>query len=232
MLVPARIIASKKLLDQMDAGVFDQITNVACLPGIQKYAYCMPDGHWGYGFPIGGVAAMDVNEGVISPGGIGFDINCVLPGTRILTRHGFYKPIEEFSDHNEELNIMNLQTEKKSYAKPLLFLRKKSDTKVFKITTLFNQEIYVTADHPLYNGNEMIKASDLYTGSTLVTLPFVGVPYNHVSKKPILKEEDIRRIIGDREEIINELKKRELLPLTLNSPKVPILAKLVGFFSV
>src|SRR3989344_9571591 len=77
MNVPARIIATKKLLGQMDQGVFDQVTNVACLPGIVKYALCMPDGHWGYGFPIGGVAAFDPEQGgVISPGGIGFDINC------------------------------------------------------------------------------------------------------------------------------------------------------------
>jgi tRNA-splicing ligase RtcB (3'-phosphate/5'-hydroxy nucleic acid ligase) len=76
MLVPARIVASESLLAQMDAGVFEQAANVACLPGIQQYSYCMPDGHWGYGFPIGGVAAMDPNTGVISPGGIGFDINC------------------------------------------------------------------------------------------------------------------------------------------------------------
>ena len=76
MLVPARIYATEKLIKEMDAGVFDQVTNVACLPGIINYAYCMPDGHWGYGFPIGGVAAMDPETGVISPGGIGFDINC------------------------------------------------------------------------------------------------------------------------------------------------------------
>ena len=81
MLVPARIIASAELLAEMDRGVFEQITNVACLPGIYRYAICMPDGHWGYGFPIGGVAAFDVKEGVISPGGIGFDINC---GMRLL----------------------------------------------------------------------------------------------------------------------------------------------------
>jgi len=77
MRVPARITATRKLLDDMDLQVYDQITNVATLPGIQNYAFCMPDGHSGYGFPIGGVAAFDVNEGgVISPGGIGFDINC------------------------------------------------------------------------------------------------------------------------------------------------------------
>ncbi len=76
MLVPARIYATEQILASMDSGVFEQVTNVACLPGIRRHALCMPDGHWGYGFPIGGVAAMDVENGVVSPGGIGFDINC------------------------------------------------------------------------------------------------------------------------------------------------------------
>jgi len=77
MRVPARIIATEKLVREMDEAVYQQISNVTTLPGITRYALCMPDGHSGYGFPIGGVAAMDVHEdGVISPGGIGFDINC------------------------------------------------------------------------------------------------------------------------------------------------------------
>lgn len=76
MRVPARIYASENILAGMDGGVFEQVTNVACLPGIRRYALCMPDGHWGYGFPIGGVAAFDAREGVISPGGVGYDVNC------------------------------------------------------------------------------------------------------------------------------------------------------------
>ncbi len=76
MLVPARIYATEKILTSMDSGVFEQVTNVACLPGIRRYALCMPDGHWGYGFPIGGVAAFDRETGIISPGGVGYDINC------------------------------------------------------------------------------------------------------------------------------------------------------------
>ncbi|GAB4325885.1 MAG: RtcB family protein [Candidatus Zixiibacteriota bacterium] len=76
MNVPARVLATPSLFQSMDEGVFNQITNVASLPGIRRYALCMPDGHWGYGFPIGGVAAFDPENGVISPGGIGFDINC------------------------------------------------------------------------------------------------------------------------------------------------------------
>ena len=92
MLVPARIIANKELIDSMDEGVFKQVSNVACLPGIQKYAYCMPDGHWGYGFPIGGVAAFDPEQGgVISPGGIGFDINC---GMRLIVTNLTSKDVQ------------------------------------------------------------------------------------------------------------------------------------------
>jgi len=83
MRVPARIIGTEKIISEMDEAVIEQITNVATLPGIISHALCMPDGHFGYGFPIGGVAAMDIeNEGVISPGGIGFDINC---GMRLVT---------------------------------------------------------------------------------------------------------------------------------------------------
>ncbi len=81
MRVPARILSSPELIDGIDDKVIDQITNVACLPGIRKYAYCMPDGHMGYGFPIGGVAAFSMSDGIVSPGGIGFDINC---GMRLL----------------------------------------------------------------------------------------------------------------------------------------------------
>jgi tRNA-splicing ligase RtcB len=76
MRVPVRVFASEKLLAEMDDQVFRQAANVATLPGIVNASLCMPDAHWGYGFPIGGVAALDPRHGVISPGGIGFDINC------------------------------------------------------------------------------------------------------------------------------------------------------------
>ena len=76
MLVPVRVFATEKLAAELDDRVFAQAANVATLPGILGASLCMPDAHWGYGFPIGGVAAMDADTGVISPGGIGFDINC------------------------------------------------------------------------------------------------------------------------------------------------------------
>ncbi len=77
MRVPAIIYADEPLIRDMDDKVFEQVTNVATLPGIVKAAYAMPDAHWGYGFPIGGVAAFDAEEGgVVSAGGVGFDISC------------------------------------------------------------------------------------------------------------------------------------------------------------
>jgi len=77
MQVPARIYVSEKMLDEVfkDRSV-GQLINVASLPGILNYSMAMPDIHEGYGFPIGGVAAMDLEKGVISPGGVGYDINC------------------------------------------------------------------------------------------------------------------------------------------------------------
>src|SRR3972149_11580053 len=82
MRVPARIFISEKLLDSVLADKSaNQLLNMTSLPGIQRYALAMPDIHQGYGFPIGGVAAFDLKDGIISPGGIGYDINC---GVRLL----------------------------------------------------------------------------------------------------------------------------------------------------
>lgn len=77
MRVPVIIYASLALIKDMDPKVYEQAVNVATLPGIVKASYAMPDAHWGYGFPIGGVAAFDPDDGgVVSAGGVGFDISC------------------------------------------------------------------------------------------------------------------------------------------------------------
>ncbi|MBL7092788.1 RtcB family protein [candidate division KSB1 bacterium] len=82
MNVPGKIYTTEKMLNNIrEDNVAEQVKNVAQLPGIINHSLAMPDIHWGYGFPIGGVAAFDVNNGVISPGGVGYDINC---GVRLL----------------------------------------------------------------------------------------------------------------------------------------------------
>ncbi len=77
MRVPGRIFGSQRLIEEMDEKVYEQVSNVASLPGIVKASIAMPDAHWGYGFPIGGVAAFDPDaSGIISVGGVGYDISC------------------------------------------------------------------------------------------------------------------------------------------------------------
>lgn len=95
MNVPGRIYASEKLLRTTSEDKSpQQVANVACLPGIVGYSLAMPDIHWGYGFPIGGVAAFDIDQGgVISPGGVGYDINC---GVRLIRTNLFEKDIRPY----------------------------------------------------------------------------------------------------------------------------------------
>jgi tRNA-splicing ligase RtcB len=105
MRVPGRIYANEQMMKTIieEDESIQQVINVAQLPGIQKYSLGMPDIHWGYGFPIGGVAATDFHSGVISPGGVGYDINC---GVR-LARTNLTK--EEFAPHIQKLltNLFN-----------------------------------------------------------------------------------------------------------------------------
>ncbi len=104
MRVPAVIFASERLIRDMDHKVYEQVTNVATLPGIVKASYAMPDAHWGYGFPIGGVAAFDPHQGgVVSAGGVGFDISC---GVRTL---------------HTGLDILNVESVKKELADMLYY---------------------------------------------------------------------------------------------------------------
>jgi len=91
MLVPGIVFGTDSIVAEMDDRVFTQLANVCCLPGIVKNGFCMPDGHSGYGFPIGGVAAFDPDDGIISPGGVGFDINC---GMRLLTTNLTFKQVK------------------------------------------------------------------------------------------------------------------------------------------
>jgi tRNA-splicing ligase RtcB len=93
MKVPGRVYISKEMLEGnlKEDEALKQVVNVAQLPGIEKYSLAMPDIHWGYGFPIGGVAATNLDEGVISPGGVGYDINC---GVRLATTNLEHKRIQ------------------------------------------------------------------------------------------------------------------------------------------
>ena len=232
MRVPARLIVSPKLKQGIEQQVIDQITNVATLPGIQKYAIALPDAHAGYGFPIGGVAAMDMEEGVISPGGVGFDINCLPAGTKILSAYGYNLNIENFEQIWENENLLTMNFENLLYESSSInrFIKIKSK-ELYKLKTKAGYEIKATSDHPFWTKEGMIPIKDLINGDNIAIYPFEGIPFEKPSDTIILTEEDIRNndLGFNTEIIINELKQRNLIPLRMNSPQLPIILKLLGY---
>ena len=231
MLVPGRIFGNEKLVKEMDEMVWKQVSNVACLPGIVNASIAMPDAHWGYGFCIGGVAAFDPeNNGVISVGGVGFDINCLSGDTKIITEHGYYKEIKEFENSKEKLKCMNLKKKREEETGILRFIKFKPKNKVYKIKTLSGREIIATEDHPFLTPRGMIPLRDLKENK-IATYPFKGIKFETPKENIILNEDEIltSKIPFNKNQIIKELKKRKLLPLKLNSPKVPYLIKIIAY---
>ena len=234
MLVSARIYATSTILQSMDSGVFDQVTNVACLPGIRRYALCMPDGHWGYGFPIGGVAAFDVSSGVISPGGVGYDVNCLAGDAHVLHELGYRRPIRSFDGawRGERVVCVNPAHAVRN-AEIGAFLLKTATTPVFRVITESGRQIVASADHPFLTKHGMTPLNALQLGDEVSVYPFEGVDYEPPSARVLLTERDLAGIYpGTRNglaQAVKALRQRELLPLQLDHPALPFLTKLMGF---
>ena len=125
MRVDGLIYASDRLMKVLrDEQALTQVANVAHLPGILRYSYGMPDIHWGYGFPIGGVAATDPDEGVISPGGVGYDINC---GVRLLRSGLDRQEVEPELDRLVDALYRSIPTGVGSHRRDLRISRKEMD---------------------------------------------------------------------------------------------------------
>jgi tRNA-splicing ligase RtcB len=219
--VPVKIFADGVLLEKMKSDLtLEQGINVGCLPGIYKYSIVLPDGHQGYGFPIGGVAAVDADSGVISPGGIGYDINCLPAGTRVLTRLGYTVPVEELARGGE---LVSIDGGRVTWTKVKLFIWR-WERSLVRIRTRAGFEIRASADHPILTPSGMIRAGEIKVGQRVALFPFEGVPYEEPS--------DIIIISGDEFEpsVRRELEKKGLLPLSAKNPKLPYLVKLLGYF--
>ncbi|WP_296878481.1 RtcB family protein [uncultured Methanobrevibacter sp.] len=105
MRASGRFYIDDESFENLEEGAVQQIVNVACLPGVQKYSIGLPDIHFGYGFPIGGVAAFSLRTGIVSPGGVGFDINC---GVRLIKSNLTVEDIEEHIDELTEKLFENI----------------------------------------------------------------------------------------------------------------------------
>jgi tRNA-splicing ligase RtcB len=225
MNAPARVLASEALLDEIkEDRTLQQLVNTTHLPGIQRYALCMPDGHQGYGFPVGGVAGIDAEEGCISPGAVGYDINCLPGETEVRLSFGRRMSIDELQSRFEEEQAI-VAGEELSEADIRLFTE--SDSKeVYQVETETGEEIRATADHEFQTPEGMVALSELQPGDIVSVHPFEGIEHETPPEFTIVSEEDLR---GCSDQLLRALTDRDLLPLKSTDEAFNHLLKLVGF---
>ncbi|MEK6973091.1 MAG: RtcB family protein [archaeon] len=163
MKVPARVYTDEKYMkilqdeERIDWSTLKQLRNVACLPGIQKYAIALADCHPGYGSPIGGVCAMDLQEGIITFGSIGFDINCLPRDTKIITNEDQIKISEfEFGKHL----VGTIDGTQVKMVNPLFFMDRPANS-LMEIITENGNKIKATEDHPFLTKKGMLQIKNL-----------------------------------------------------------------------
>jgi tRNA-splicing ligase RtcB len=236
MRVPARLFGDAELFDAAfrDRTV-EQLTNVATLPGIVKSAMAMPDFHQGYGFCIGGVAAMHADTGVISPGGVGYDINCIGGASRVLHSLGYTIRIADMADDwtRAELRCQDLQELKLTTTSVVRWFAEPPNVSIFRLATVGGNEIVATADHPFWTPDGMTELQHLQVGDRVAMCPFAGVPYARPIDEVIIEEKDVTLVlesVGKKSRrSIQILKERGLLPLRFSSKQLPYLLKIAGY---
>src|SRR5207237_2417968 len=165
MRVEGLIFANDKLIEAIRGdNAPDQVANVATLPGIQGASLAMPDIHWGYGFCIGGVCATDPDEGgVISPGGVGYDVNCLTADSCVMHSHGYTRPIGEMAREwqQAELACFALSRSRRDATAVTRWFGQKPCAPVLRVVLESGDEIKATADHPFWTPAGMVKLGQL-----------------------------------------------------------------------
>jgi tRNA-splicing ligase RtcB len=240
MRVPGIIYADEQMMDHIwRENTQSQVANVACLPGIVTASLAMPDIHFGYGFPIGGVAAFDPQEGgVISPGGVGYDINCLSADTQVLHEFGYTIKIKDFEEKwpKERIKCMKLNPGQPSDTDIINFIKIKPQHQVYEIVTASGKKIIATEDHPFYTEYGMLPFKNIK--GRIAVYPFEGVPYKEPTDDIIVDEEKIKKLLLElgkgksgnaSRQILCYLRKRNLLPIKFSSWQFPYLLKIAGY---
>lgn len=241
MRVPARFYADAVLLEEtLGDKSLTQLVNTATLPGVVKYALAMPDIHQGYGFPIGGVIATLLPDGVISPGGVGYDINCLSGDSQVLHEHGYTRPIADL-EADWQTGSLTCQDFTQGRIMPtsiVAYMKQQPRRPVYCLQTEAGDLIQATADHPFWTPQGMIPLEQLRAGDTVACYPFTGVPYEAPQEYTLVDEGDVERALqrlgkassgNTLGQVIHQLKRRRLLPLLTTSPQLPYLIKLLGY---
>ena len=242
MRVDGLIFTNERMLPQLlKDQAPEQVANVAFLPGIQHASLAMPDIHWGYGFCIGGVCATDpLDGGVISPGGVGYDINCLSEKSQILHALGYTRSIDEMAEEwrNAELTCFALGESKRESTRVANWFGQPPRAAVLRLATEVGDKVCATADHPFWTPDGMVALGRLKPGDRVAVAPFRGVPYEAPSDEVIVSEAEITARLAalDKDapgnatsQILHHLRARGLLPLRYSSPALPYLCKILGF---
>ena len=227
MNAPARVFASEALLEEIcDDMTFDQVQDAAHLPGVAAYTACLPDGHQGYGFPIGGVAGIDAEDGCISPGAVGYDINCLPADTDVRLSFGRRRPIAELHDCVGEERATVAAGEDGEVDSPIRLLTESDPKPVYEVTTETGETVRATADHPFRTPAGMVELTDLAPGDTVSVSPFRGLDHEDPEEFVVVEESDLEDADA---QLVGALKRNGLLPLRSTDDAFNRLLKLAGF---
>jgi tRNA-splicing ligase RtcB len=227
MRVPGRVLASEALLEEIkEDRTLTQLQNTTHLPGIEKYAICMPDGHQGYGFPVGGVAGIDAEDGCISPGAVGYDINCLSGETDVLLEFGRRSRIEDLTERFEDERAIVAGDSLTPSA--LRLCTESPDQTVYEVETETGETIQATADHPFATPEGMVPLDELGEGDTVFVHPFEGIPDEDPPEFVVLDESDFA---DENPQLLRVLRDRDLLPLRSTDEAFNHLLKLLGYFT-
>jgi tRNA-splicing ligase RtcB len=226
MNAPARVLASEALLEEIQEDkTLQQLKNSAHLPGVRKHALCMPDGHQGYGFPVGGVAGIDAENGCISPGAVGYDINCLPSDTDVRLSFGRRLPIDRLADRFEGEQAVVAGDELTSSD---IRLFTESDRKeVFAVETTTGERIEATADHEFRTPQGMVALRDLDPGDDVHVQPFRGIEHEPPEEFTVIAADAFE---DANPQLVRVLEKRGLLPLKSTDDAFNRLLRVLGFF--
>jgi tRNA-splicing ligase RtcB len=225
MRVPGRVLASEALLEEItEDRTLTQLQNTTHLPGIQQHAICMPDGHQGYGFPVGGVAGIDAETGCISPGAVGYDINCLTGGSEALLEFGRRARIEGLADQFEDERAL-VADDDLVPSSLRLFTETPRET-VYEVETTAGDTIGATGDHPFATPDGMTPVGELEEGDTVFVHPFEGVEDERPPEFTVLDEDDFA---DENPQLRRVLRDRDLLPLRSTDDELNHLLKLLGY---
>ena len=232
MRVPGRIYADEALIEKMRTdATLQQCANVATLPGLYNWAITMPDGHEGYGFPIGGVAASDYNEGVVSPGGIGYDINCLTGDALVLTALGYRLPIRDMESAWQQVLVRTVKDVGLKDSEIIAFMKQPGTGRALRVRTGLGYEILGTEEHPVLTPFGMRELSTVRAGDKVAVHGFAGVPFEQPKDFTLVTERQMMRLAipANNQAVAKELRARGLLPLESGSLKLPYLIKIIGY---